>query len=268
MDTLPGPDAAAQEDYVYPETYDPATGCAVLRNLHGIRDQATLATVESELATARFRQLLQGVVRIPIEPDTSYLQDVHRHLFQDTYAWAGELRTVNLTLGEWVFPDKNLLRTHLRPLLCTAATTDWRRIDHDGFARMASILFAGLNHVRPFRTGNGRMIMAVLHEISTLSRFEFDFDRVGRRTWDAMARATLPARGEFMPRATEAVAVFRAASVGRTTPVPNRTVQAMREISRRSTSGRFTSPEALRARRDEAEHRRYHGYGEERPGGG
>lgn len=265
MDTLPGPDAAAQEAYLYPETYDPATGHVVLRNLHGIRDAATLATVESELATARFRQLLQGVVRIPIEPDTSYLQDVHRHLFQDTYAWAGELRTVNLSQGESVFPDKNLLRTHLRPLMCTAATTDWRRLDHDGFARMASIIFAGLNHVRPFRAGNGRMIMAVLHEISTLSRFEFDFDRVGRCAWDAMTWATLPSRGEFMPRATEAVAVFRAVSVSRTTPVPNRTIQAMREISRRSSGGRYPSPETLRARRAEEEHRRYHGYGEERP---
>ncbi|WFR83262.1 Fic family protein [Arthrobacter sp. Y-9] len=264
MDTLPGPEAVAQEEYIYPETCDPATGRAVFQNLHGIRDLATLATVESELATARFRQLLQGVVRIPLEPDTSYLQDVHRHLFQDTYAWAGELRTVNLAAGDIVFPDRNLLRTHLRPVLCTAATTDWRRIDLDGFVRMASILFAGLNHVRPFRTGNGRMIMAVLHEISTLSRFEFDFDRVSRYAWDAMTQATLPARGEFMPRATEAVAVFRAASVGRTTPVPNRTIQAMREISRRSPSGRFTSPDALRARHDEAEHRRYHGYGEER----
>lgn len=263
MDTLPGPDAASHEAYIYPETYDATTGRAVLRNLHGIKDHATLATVESELATARFRQLLQGVVRIPIEPDTSYLQDVHGHLFQDTYAWAGELRTVNIAPGDGAFPDKNLLRTHLRPLMCTAATTDWRRLDLDGFARMASIVFAGINHARPFRVGNGRMTMAVLHEISTLSRFEFDFDRVGRRAWAAMAQAALPARGEFMPRATEAVAVFRAVSVSRTTPVPNRTVQVMREISRRSPRGRFTSPDALRARRDEAEHRRYHGYGEE-----
>jgi len=31
--------------------------------------------------------------------DVAHLRAIHRHLFQDVYAWAGELRTVEIAKG-------------------------------------------------------------------------------------------------------------------------------------------------------------------------
>lgn len=263
MDPELAAEIAAWEAYFYPETYDPGTGHGVMRNLYGIRDFDQLAAVEYELADMRARQLLEGAVRIPMEPDVSYLQAVHRHLFQDTYPWAGELRTVNMGKAGSEFADKNLLRAHVRPLMRTVVSTDWRNLDHEGFARMASITFAGINYAHPFREGNGRTTRAVLHEISKLSPFQLDFNQVTPKAWNDMSRATMPGRGEIMPRAAEAMAVFRTISVRRTLPVPEQRSKAEREISQRIFGGKDQGQDAARALRAGQAREQYQGYGKD-----
>lgn len=63
----------------------------VLRNRLDIRDPVTLAAAES---AAAFQRVIQLELH-PIEGqfDLAHLQAIHRHILQDVYAWAGELRT-------------------------------------------------------------------------------------------------------------------------------------------------------------------------------
>ena len=67
----------------------------VFLNKLGIADAADLKSAEYALTSQRRGELLSGVASLNV---TGYgldrLQAIHGHLFQDVYAWAGEVRTV------------------------------------------------------------------------------------------------------------------------------------------------------------------------------
>jgi cell filamentation protein len=75
------------DPYVYP-------GTVVLRNRADLRDALTLAHREAEASTLRIAQL--GAQKLDGAYDLPQLQEFHRAIFQDIYAWAGELRTTPL----------------------------------------------------------------------------------------------------------------------------------------------------------------------------
>jgi len=69
-------------DYTYT---DPKTG--LLRNLHDITDSEVLLFVESSAVTKRLLELYENPIKIK---GVDSLFEIHRHLFQDIYAWAGK----------------------------------------------------------------------------------------------------------------------------------------------------------------------------------
>lgn len=88
----------ASPDFIDPY---PLPGTNVLRNLVGVTSSAELAIAEAELAIAeadlsfaRALQLLDSPV--PETNDLRELQQIHLHLFQDVYEWAGQIRTVDV----------------------------------------------------------------------------------------------------------------------------------------------------------------------------
>ena len=89
----------SDRDYCYPPDY------TVLRNRLNIRAAPTLEAAERQLVAQR---LLEPVPAGDF--DLAHLKAIHRHLFQDVYAWAGEIRTVEIATmlrrdGAWLrFP--------------------------------------------------------------------------------------------------------------------------------------------------------------------
>lgn len=71
---------------------DPFTG--ILYNIPNLRDPNDLLFFESTAVTQRLSELIENP--IPVASSTSLLQ-IHQHLFQDVYAWAGKTRTVNIS---------------------------------------------------------------------------------------------------------------------------------------------------------------------------
>jgi cell filamentation protein len=86
---------ADQDAYCYP-------GTNVFINLLNITDQNLLDQAELEFTQWRMEQY---------EPDSfddfslAALQKIHRHLFQDLYAWAGAIRTVDISKGNTRFAN-------------------------------------------------------------------------------------------------------------------------------------------------------------------
>lgn len=83
--------ATALTEFVDPYL-DPETG--LLRNKVGARTQQALDLMEGDLSFTRLVQLMEHPV--PPTSDLNELRAIHRHLFQDVYDWAGELRTVDI----------------------------------------------------------------------------------------------------------------------------------------------------------------------------
>lgn len=71
---------------------DPQTG--VLINTLGIKNDRDLARAEYTITHLRLAEL--GMTPIAGTFDLPHLEAIHRHLFSDIYAWAGQTRTVNV----------------------------------------------------------------------------------------------------------------------------------------------------------------------------
>ena len=82
---------AVSDSYCYP-------GTTVLKNHAGLQSQGDLDFFEEEATAQRFAEPLPAG-----NFDLRHLSAIHRHLFQDVYAWAGSVRTVRLSKGSSTF---------------------------------------------------------------------------------------------------------------------------------------------------------------------
>jgi cell filamentation protein, protein adenylyltransferase len=147
-------------------TWDPYLDLqsGVLRNRLGITNAKQLRQVEAELTASR----IYDVIRDPISGryDLTHLRAFHRHLFQDVYDWAGELRTVSIGRG-MLFSLPQHLEADADELFSWLARSEHLRgRDRDTFVDDLTELFADLNALHPFRDGNGRTQRAFLGQLA------------------------------------------------------------------------------------------------------
>jgi cell filamentation protein len=136
-------------DYIYT---DPKTG--ILRNLADISDKDTLVFFESSAVFERYGELKNN----PIKIDGAHsLLAIHKYLFQDVYAWAGEKRKVNISKrGIPFFPVTSFDSgfAYIDKLI-----VDYRKLDKTDVtanAHILAVILDSVNYLHPFREGNGR----------------------------------------------------------------------------------------------------------------
>ena len=140
--------------YIDPDfTYtDPKTG--LLRNLQDITDPDVLLFVESGAVIKRLQELYENPMKIK---GIDSLFEIHRHLFQDIYVWAGKKRTVEISKdGKQFFPTShfdNAFR-YIDQIIAefTKIPIDNKKL----FAEKLSEILDNVNYLHPFREGNGR----------------------------------------------------------------------------------------------------------------
>jgi len=136
-------------DYIYT---DPKTG--ILRNLADITDPDDLLFFESGAVAKRIQELDEKPIKIK---GLDSLLDIHRHLFQDVYSWAGKRRKVEISKeGKQFFPT-----THFDNAFRFIDTliSDYRSIpkeDNLQIAEKLAEILDNVNYLHPFREGNGR----------------------------------------------------------------------------------------------------------------
>lgn len=136
-------------DYTYT---DPKTG--LLRNLQDITDPEDLAFVESGVVTKRLQELYENPIKIK---GIESLFEIHKHLFQDIYAWAGKNRIVEISKEGKQFSPTSHFGNAFRYIDTLIA--EFRRIPKDNKKRLAGKLaeiLDNVNYLHPFREGNGR----------------------------------------------------------------------------------------------------------------
>ncbi len=124
----------------------------MLRNVPGLSSRTALQQFETVAAAQRaIEPLPSGRLGVP------HYRAIHRHLFQDVYAWAGEFRTVALSKEGSVFCYPAYIPREMDRLF-----TDLKRAAFlknaalDEFVGSAAHFVAELNAIHPFREGNGR----------------------------------------------------------------------------------------------------------------
>ena len=131
---------------------DPKTG--ILKNIPGISDPDVLLFVESGAVTKRLQELYNNPIKIK---GIENLFDIHKHLFQDIYVWAGKKRVVEISKdGKQFFPTTHFdnASSYINSLIA-----DYKKIRKNRRKELAEKLaeiLDNVNYFHPFREGNGR----------------------------------------------------------------------------------------------------------------
>ncbi|HEV8146664.1 MAG TPA: Fic family protein [Bryobacteraceae bacterium] len=160
------------DPYVYP-------GTTVLKNLPELREADALATFEAQATANRIRKL----IRKPLQGkfDVAHLRAIHRYIFQDVFAWAGEIRSVSISKGGFLFASPQFIVAALEPQLQKLRTESLLRgLTVDAFATRCAYYFGEVNAVHPFREGNGRTQREFFRELALEAGHTLRWRRVER----------------------------------------------------------------------------------------
>lgn len=118
-----------------------------LENKLGITDSVELAREEELLTKRRALELYDEGLLDAFEAGTfDSLAKIHGHLFQDLYAFAGMMRTVNIAKGNFRFAPSIYLPDALKAIEEMPQTTFDEIVEK----------YVEMNVAHPFREGNGR----------------------------------------------------------------------------------------------------------------
>lgn len=119
----------------------------VLRNKLGIANDIELAREEERLTKMRAAELFEAGMLDSFEMGTfKGLAQIHRHLFQDVYDFAGQVRCENISKGGFRFAPSLYLEEALGAI---------DRMPQSTFDEIIA-KYVEMNVAHPFREGNGR----------------------------------------------------------------------------------------------------------------
>lgn len=119
----------------------------MLENKLGIANEVELAREEERLTKLRARELFETRLLDSFETGTfAGLRAIHRHLFQDVYDFAGQMRTVNIAKGNFRFASVMYLSAALEAI---------EKMPQGTFDEIIE-KYVEMNVAHPFREGNGR----------------------------------------------------------------------------------------------------------------
>lgn len=119
----------------------------MLENKLGITSSVELAREEERISKKKAVQLFESGRLAALEAGTTAsLMAIHKALFEDIYAFAGKLRTVNIAKGNFRFAPVMYLE---------AALTNIDKMPQSTFDEIIE-KYVEMNIAHPFREGNGR----------------------------------------------------------------------------------------------------------------
>lgn len=152
------------------------SGTDVLINKFGTKDPAELNQQERLYSTRRAVDLRQNP--IPGKLDMDHLKKMHKQIFQDVYKWAGQVRTVTISKGD-VFCLPEHIGTAGKEIFDKLAKADHLKgLSVDQFAEKAGALLSDINHLHPFREGNGRTQREFVLQVARNAGHDLEWSKI------------------------------------------------------------------------------------------
>lgn len=119
----------------------------VIENKLGITDAAELAREEEKISKEKAIRLFESGYLDTLEPGTfASLCKIHQYLFEEIYEFAGKMRKVNISKGEFRFVPLMYLEEALKNV---------EKMPQNTFDEIME-KYVEMNIAHPFREGNGR----------------------------------------------------------------------------------------------------------------
>ena len=119
----------------------------MLENKLGITDSTELARMEEKISKQKALEMFESGFFETLEPGTyKSLAMIHQYLFDEIYSFAGKLRKVNISKGNFRFAPLMYLETALQSIDKMPQSTFDEIVEK----------YVEMNVAHPFREGNGR----------------------------------------------------------------------------------------------------------------
>lgn len=154
----------------------------VITNKLGITDSPTLAREEERISKKSATRLFEQNLLNNMSSGTwTTLQDIHKVLFQDIYDFAGELRTVNISKGNFRFVPVMYLSEAVKTI---------ESMPQNLFDEIVE-KYVEMNVAHPFREGNGRSMRLWLdHMLCVELQKTIDWSQIDKEKYlSAMERS-------------------------------------------------------------------------------
>lgn len=154
----------------------------VITNKLGITDSPTLAREEERISKKSATRLFEQNLLNNMSSGTwTTLQDIHKVLFQDIYDFAGELRTVNISKGNFRFVPVMYLSEAIKTI---------ESMPQNSFDEIVE-KYIEMNVAHPFREGNGRSMRLWLdHMLCVELQKTIDWSQIDKEKYlSAMERS-------------------------------------------------------------------------------
>ena len=154
----------------------------VITNKLGITDSPTLAREEERISKKSATRLFEQNLLNNMSSGTwTTLQDIHKILFQDIYDFDGELRTVNISKGNFRFVPVMYLSEAVKTI---------ESMPQNSFDEIVE-KYVEMNVAHPFREGNGRSMRLWLdHMLCVELQKTIDWSQIDKEKYlSAMERS-------------------------------------------------------------------------------
>lgn len=169
-----------------PDPYEYTQYPGVLINKLNIYSATQLQAAEAALTASRINALearpLTG------QFDLAHLQAIHRHIFQDIYPWAGELRAIDIAKGQSYFASHRYLVSSAQTIFARLKQEQHLKgLPRERFAERSGYYLGEINALHPFREGNGRAQRVFLLFLARAAGYDLLWNQV---TQERMVQAS------------------------------------------------------------------------------
>lgn len=155
-------------------------GTHTLINLLDITDSGLLETAERDITALAASQIEFS----PPPYNLDYLCSIHKTLFEDIYAWAGQIRPIDISKGHTRFCVSHRILPEAKNIFNSLAHEGnlecYSRVD---LVKKAAELYGEINILHPFREGNGRAQRILFEHIIVNAGFEITWESITAKEW-------------------------------------------------------------------------------------
>lgn len=162
-----------RDPYLYP-------GLNVMRNRLNIHQADRLAQAAYALTALRAATLNLG----PPARGLPHLCAIHRHLYQDIFSWAGEIRKVDIYQGDTRFCHFAYIEKEGNSLMQDLEEEGYLAgLEAEAFIARLSHYYCEINVLHPFRIGNGIVQRVFFEQLAIHAGYQLSWQGIEPDVW-------------------------------------------------------------------------------------
>lgn len=146
-------------------------------NHFDIRDDEKLKEVEKVYTLFRLSELQ---LKPPADPvDMEAFLEIHRHIFQDVYPFAGKLRKEMISKGSSSFAHPQHIEDQLHRVFTELAEEEYLKdLPREQLIPRLAHFLAEINALHPFREGNGRTTREFARQLMVNAGYRLNWEKI------------------------------------------------------------------------------------------